>query len=446
MPSVQYKHYVLLLLTVVGVFNYLDRGVLALAMEPIKAEFELSDSQLGLMSGLAFAFFYAIAGVPIARWADRGHRKQVITLSAALCGGMLMLCSWAGSFAQLLIARVGVGVGESGCVPPAQSLISGYFNRSERPRAMAVYWLCGPISIIVSYLGGGWLIEQYGWRTTFMLIGIPGIILAIVVKFTLREPPLAQQNSKAVTQPPFKEVLSILCQGRALRYLVLAYCLSGFFLVGSAQWIPTFFIRSHGMEASQLGLWLGLGFGVGGLFFTYLGGHLATRYAPSKESVQMRWLAPLTVLCAGFYVLAFLTDNKILALVSVSIVGGGLVPMSSAPIYAAMQALVQDRMRAVALALIFMLSHLIGLGIGPLAVGFISDSLAQSYGQESLRYALILFSPGLLIGALLIWKAARTIEEDILIIESKHVSAQNQDSNAQTDNPHQSPDKTSTVI
>ena len=193
MNKTQYKNYLLILLTIVAAFNYVDRYVLSLMMEPIKQEFQLSDSQLGFLSGFAFALFYAVAGVPIARWADRGNRNIIVSITTGLWSVMLVLCGVVNNFTQLLLVRVGVAVGEAGCLPPAQSLIADYFDRSERPRAMAFYWLCSPLAIIIGYLGGGWLIEYVGWRFTFIVIGVPGILLALLVKFTLREPRLEQK-------------------------------------------------------------------------------------------------------------------------------------------------------------------------------------------------------------------------------------------------------------
>ena len=157
MPNLQYKHYLLALLTVVATLNFLDRFVLSLLLEPIKQDLKLSDTQLGFLTGFAFALFYAVAGIPIARWADRGNRNTIIFVTTALWSAMVALCGLVGNFTQLLLVRVGVGVGESGALPPAQSLIADYFDRTERPHAMAIYWMCAPISMIIGYLGGaGW--------------------------------------------------------------------------------------------------------------------------------------------------------------------------------------------------------------------------------------------------------------------------------------------------
>ena len=438
MTNFHYKHYMLVLLTVIGVFNYLDRNVLGLAMESIKQEFELSDGQLGLMSGFAFALFYAVAGIPIARWADRGNRNHVITLTTALWSVMIAVSGLVGNFYQLLLVRVGVAVGEAGCVPPAQSLISDYFDRAERPRAMSIYWMSSSLSTLVAFIGGGWLLGQVGWRVTFMIIGVTGVLLALLAKFTLREPRLAKgvsANSVAAVEveaePEVKpaslqHVVKTLWQGRAFRYLVIAFCIGYFFTTGIMVWIPAFFIRTHGMDVSELGVWLGLVVGVGGTVFTYLGGFLATRYAAKKERLQMRGVAIIFVLCFVLFALCYVSSSKFMALVFISIVLGGVIQLQFAPVYAAIQSLVEEKMRAIALALLLMFGNLIGLGLGPVAVGVLSDFLEPRFGQESLRYALLLFSPGYLWCAYYYWKAGNTIEEEIRILEENSESAKDE--------------------
>lgn len=433
MPKFQYKYYLLILLTVVATFNYLDRGVLALAMESIKQDFQLSDSQLGFMSGFAFALFYAIAGIPIARWADRGNRNHVVVLTTGLWSAMVAISGLVTSFTQLLLVRIGVGVGESGCVPPAQSLISDYFDRTERPRAFSIYWISAPLSMILSFLVGGWLIEQYGWRMTFIIIGVPGILLAVLVKFTLHEPRLkrlsdVQENitTKADNKgnpDSLKIVITTLLRKPAFRHLVFGFCIGYFFGVGIGVWIPTFFMRTHGMEASELGVWLAVTWGIVGMLFTFLGGVLATRYAANKEGLQMRCAAVVCLLCTVFHALCYLSTNKYIALVNVSVVVGVLIPVISAVVYSAIQSLVEERMRAVAMAFIFMLANLIGMGLGPMVVGILSDVLEPSFGQESLRYALLLFSPGYLWCAFHNWRVADTIEDEIRAIEKAHLMA-----------------------
>ena len=416
MRHFQYKHYLLALLTTVAVFNYLDRTVLSLLLEPIKEDLELSDSELGFLTGFAFAMFYAVAGIPIARWADRSNRNTVITATTALWSVMVAVCGLVISYTQLLLVRVGVAVGEAGCVPPAQSLIADYFDRVERPRAMAVYWLCYPVSMILGYLGGGWLADSIGWRMTFVVIGVPGVLLAILVKLSLREPRLKKTETFVVEQPSLKIVLATLWQQRSFRQIVTAFCLASFFGVGVVQWLPTFFIRSHDMEISEVGLWFAFAWGVCGMFGTYLGGALATRYAANKEALQIRVLAALCVLSGLLYAMVFLSPNPYLAMGFMSIVAA-LFGMFNGPIFSMIQSLVIDCMRSVALALTFLFANLLGFGLGPVAVGILSDLLSPKFGHESLRYSLVLFAPGYFWLAFHYWQVGNTIEADIRRVE-----------------------------
>ena len=434
MPKLAYKHYMLGLLTVVGAFNYLDRGVLSLIMEPIKQDFQLSDSQLGLLTGFAFALFYALAGIPIARWADRGNRNTVVFVTTALWSAMVALSGVVGNFTQLLLVRIGVAVGEAGCLPPAQSLIADHFDRSERPHAMAIYWLCSPISMLMAYLGGGWLVEFVGWRITFMVIGVPGILLAILVKFTLREPRLKQKATRVVEHPPFKKVLNTLWQQHSFRHIVMAFCVSYFFGAGIAVWMPTFFIRSYGMETGELGTWLALVYGVTGLFGTYLGGVLVNRYAACKEALQMRAVALVFILSGLLSVMVYLSSNKYIALALLAMIGI-IGALSNGSVFSAIQSLVNDRMRSVAIALLFLLANLIGLGLGPIAAGVLSDLLTPMFAQESLRYSLMVLSPGYLWVAYYYWKASNTIEADISKVELAAESIETQASTFETNTP-----------
>lgn len=418
MGKFQYKHYMLVLLTVIATFNYLDRFVLSLVMEPLKQEFQLSDSQLGFLSGFAFAIFYALAGIPIARWADQGNRNIIVSATTGLWSVMLVLLGMVGSYIQLLVVRVGIAVGEAGCVPTAQSLIAENFDRAERPKAMAFYWLCSPLAFVFGYLGGGWLVENLGWRITFIVIGIPGILLALLAKLTLREPRLENKQVTGELPPSFKKVLKTLWQRRTFRFILMAFCVSYFFYLGLSQWLPTFFIRSYGMTTGELGAWFALVWGGGGLVGTYIGGVLTSRYAANKEKLQMQACALTLGLSGGLYIMVFLSTDQYTAIGYMAL-AGVTTTMGNGAVFSAIQSLVNDQMRSVALAMIFLMANLIGFGLGPLATGVLSDLLAPTFGQESLRYALIAFSPGFLWVGFYYLKAAGTIEDDIRSIESK---------------------------
>ena len=425
MRKLEYKHQLLVLLTIIATFNYLDRYVLGMAMEPIKQELQLNDTQLGFLSGIAFAFFYAVAGIPIARWADWGNRKTIVTLTTGLFSAMVALCGLVANFAQLLLARVGVAVGEAGCLPPAQSLISDFFDRSERPGAMAIYWMCGPFSILIGFLAGGWLVENFGWRIAFFVIGVPGILLALLANCYLREPRLDRDTVEVDKKPTLRAVLTTLWRQRSFRSIVLAFCVSYFFSMGIIQWLPSFFVRSHGMSVSELGVWLAFAWGVFGLIGAYLGGVLPARYAPRKESLHMRGVAIAFAIGSLFFMLVYLSSDRYIALMCLAIVAT-LFSLINGAIFSAIQSLVDERMRSVALASIFLWSNLIGVGLGPLAVGALSDVLAPTLGQESLRYALVAFSPGYLWVAYYYWRAGDTIEADIRSVESGSMSSDQQ--------------------
>ncbi len=217
-----YKRYVLGLLLVVYASNFLDRQILAILLQPIKQEMGLSDTQLGLLSGIAFALFYATLGIPLARWADKHNRVNLISVCIAIWSGMTALTGMAGNFLQLLLARIGVGIGEAGCSPPAHSIIADYFAADTRAKAMAIYFLGLPLGSVLGYLLGGWINELYGWRIALLCVGLPGLVLAVVVRLTLREPPRGHADGIKETDqlaPSLKETLAGLWSNHSFRHL-----------------------------------------------------------------------------------------------------------------------------------------------------------------------------------------------------------------------------------
>lgn len=418
MKETTYKNYLLGILLLMGSVGIFERFVFALVLEPIKQDLQLSDSQLGLMTGIAFAAFYAIAGIPLARWADRGNRVTIAATAVGLVGLMVSLCGMVGSFFQLLLVRAGIAVGEAGTMPAAQSLIADYFDRSERPRAMAIYIMAYPISMIIGYLAGGWLVESFGWRQTFIMLGLPGILVALLVKFTLKEPRQLQQAVADSTEPTpdMSAVLKTLWEQRTFRHLFISFCVSYFFSMGTGQWLATFFIRSHGMGMAELGVWLALSWGVFGFIGGFLGGHWTTKYLARKEKLQMRLIAGQHALYGVLLLGVYLVPNKTVAL-SLLATGAFMISTVNGAVFAALQSLVNERMRAITVAIVFLFANLIGLGLGPFALGVASDLLTPRFGQESLRYALAFSCPGMLWVAFYYWQAAKTIEADIRAVE-----------------------------
>lgn len=430
MKSINYKSYLLVILLVTLASSGLDRVALGLLLQDIKVDLHLSDTQLGLLSGIAFALFYSVMGIPIARWADRGNRVTIISLTLALWSAMVALCGVATSFVQLLLIRVGVAVGEAGCIPPANSLIADHFTRAERPRAVAIYMLGAPLSIVLGYLLAGWLNEFYGWRATFIMLGSPGLLLAVLAWFTLREPRCMKAtmgapwmdaaSSPAQLQgtlspgpaPSVKEVCSALWSNNTFRHLVFGFSVGCFFSAGVGQWQPAFFIRSFGLQTGELGTWFALINGLGAMIGVYLGGELASRYAAGNERVQLKATA---ISLTGFGLLSFLTylsPNRYVAfgLMGVTAVG---VSTISGPLFATIQTLVPERMRAVAIATLYLFSNLIGSGLGPLAAGALSDALRAWAGVESLRYALLILCPGFFWAGWHMLRASGTVTSDV---------------------------------
>jgi MFS family permease len=413
--ATSYRNYLLTGLLVILVCNYVDRLALGLVLQDIKTDLHLTDTQLGFLSGIAFALFYSVMGVPIARWADRGNRAVIIALTAALWSVAVMLCGAAASFSQLLLIRVFVAVGEAGCTPPAFSLIADYFNRAERPRAAAIYGLGGPLSTIVGFFFAGWLNQLYGWRITFVVLGAPGLLLAALAYFTFTEPRRSrgeQDVRQRAHEPGLREVCATLWSSVTFRHLLLCLAVMFFFIYGILQWLPTMMIRSFSLTGAQLGTSLAVTFGVAGVLGAYLGGELATRYAPQNERLQLRALG-LSISGAG--VLSFIAYLSTSSVVVLGLTGLAMLALNTVngPLFATIQTLVPERMRAVAFSLVYLVANLVGMGLGPLAAGILSDAMQPWAGNESLRYALLILSPGYLWAAWHAWQASRTVARDL---------------------------------
>lgn len=413
-----YRWYALTTLSAVYMLNLVDRGLVAVLLQPIKQDLHLSDTQLGFLTGIAFSLFYAILGIPIARWADRGNRVTITAMAIALWGVTVMSCLFVGSFVQMVFARMAAAVGESGCKPPTYSLVGDYFPEpSRRARAMSIYLSGSAVATLVSFIGGGWLNEHFGWRMTFCLMGFPGLLLAVLVKLTLVEPRTlaAKRDDEKLLRPSVSATLSVLWNRRACRHLCIALVVLFMLGQGFTPWYAAFMIRSHGMSTAEAGLWLGLVFSLGGFAGTLLGGYVASRWFSDNDRGQMR-LCAATVAAISPCFVAFLTlPGRTTALLS-------LIPLIVAytfflgPVYALLQRLVEDEMRATLLALVMLLANLIGAGIGPQIVGILSDLLHAALGQDSLRYAMLLMSAVAFWAAYHIWLAGRTVRDDLSLV------------------------------
>lgn len=397
-----YRWYVVWLLFIVYVLNFVDRQILTILMEPIRKEFNFSDMQLGLLGGLAFAVLYSTLGIPIARLADRKNRVTIISISLFVWSLFTVLTGRAQNFLQLFAARVAVGIGEAGCTPPAYSIIGDYFEKTRRTTAVAIYSMGIYGGVFVGYLVGAQVAEEYGWRMAFYVVGLPGIVLALIVKLTLREPPrgFAEGVVTAATPPPVREVLSKLLTKSTFWHLSLATALHAFVGYGVNGFHPSFLIRSHGLGVGEAGTILAIVSAVSGVGGTWFGGWLADKLTKSTGDVRWQLWTPgiATLLNVPAAILAYsLADkNPVIAMLFVSLVFG---VMYLGPSYATMQRLVDVRERALGSAVLLLIVNLIGLGLGPTLVGFVSDLFRNSFiadgmaqelaRSEGLRWSLI---------------------------------------------------------
>ena len=387
-----YRRYILGLLLAVYIFNFLDRQILAVLLQSIKLEFSFTDTQLGLLGGLAFAVFYSVLGIPIAWLADRFNRRNIIAVALCLWSAMTAVCGLTTGFTSLFLARVGVGVGEAGGLPPSYSLISDYYPPQRRGTAMAVMGMGIPLGVLTGFLVGGWVNEFFGWRTAFMVVGTPGVLLALLLRFTLREPPRGQYDD-ARTQdqaPTLLATFRFLWKRPSCHHLCLAAALYGLSGWGAGIWQPSFFMRTHGMNSAEAGTWLAFVFGLSGATGAFLGGVIGDHvYRRTGDPRWYMWISGTGILVAiPFVFMVYLWPTPVPALLFL-IVPTVLGHMYLGPVMAMLLGIAGARRRALASALYGFIINLVSMGLGPLSVGMLSDYLQPDYGADSLRYAIL---------------------------------------------------------
>jgi predicted MFS family arabinose efflux permease len=417
-PYAQQKtaYYTLGLLTVVYSFNFIDRQLLAILQESIKAELSLSDGQLGLLTGFAFAVFYVTAGIPIARWADNSNRRNIVSLALFIWSFMTALSGMAQNYVHLLLARIGVGVGEAGGSPPSHSIISDVFPPEKRASALGFYSMGVNIGILFGFLFGGWLNEFFGWRVAFMVVGIPGILLAILVRYTMEEPVRGMAEQRTISDDvshSTMDIFRLLWSRMTFRHLALGAALNAFAGYSSSSWTASFFIRSHGMSTGELGTWLALILGLGGAIGVFFGAYLADRLAP-RDKRWYAWLPALAgIIAVPFAAAIYLVENAYVAL-AIAAVPGLLHNVYLGNTLAVTHGLVGLRMRAMSSAVLFFILNIIGLGAGPWMVGMLSDYLTPSLGAEALRHAMLYLLPAMLVwSSVHFYLGSKTLREDL---------------------------------
>jgi MFS family permease len=423
----RYRYFVVWSLCVVYLFNQADRQIFAVLQQPIKEAFHLSDGQLGLVGGTAFALFYVTLGIPIARRADRSDRVDIISVSLAFWSLFTAVTSLVQGFWQLLIARVFVAVGEAGCNPPSYSIISDYFNAERRATAISIYSLGSSGGSILGLMVGSSIAQAYGWRTALLVMGLPGLILAVIVKRTLREPPrgYSDPTGRPVEPGSFNAVLRRLWGKRTFRNLGFAGALVAIAANGVGGFYSVWLIRAQHLSLAETGRWLTLASILGGLSGTFLGGKLAD--VLTNRNQDARWLmwVPTSALVLNVPVglLLFTASGKglIFALLTFNIALG---LSYLAPTVTATQRLSVANERALAAAVFFFVMNLLGLGLGPLIAGHLSDywreyflahgAAAAKASADGIRYALMCMLAAPVIAIVFYMRAARTARDELV--------------------------------
>ncbi len=409
------RRYAMVVLALVYMFNFIDRQILAILLPAIRDEFGVSDTVLGFLAGPAFVVFYVILGIPIARFADRSNRRNLVAVALAVWSGMTALSGFAMNIWQLTLARIGVGIGEAGCSPAAHSMIADLYPPEQRSTAMGFYTLGISAGIMLAYLAGGWVVEHIGWREAFFIVGIPGVVLAVVVRLTVVEPQRGASENRVDSgrQPSLLEVLRFLLQRRSSVHMGIAAGLSAFVGYSVINWMPSFIIRSFGMGTANLGFWLGIIVGIFGGIGFFFGGFIADRIGKTGQQRAFRFLALSMVLAAAANAVVFLSPSIAWCL-ALFVVPTIISNFYLAPVLAQAQGLVSLRMRAMASALMLLVINTIGLGLGPLLTGALSDLLDDRYGSESMRYSLLIVCVIVLPWAAWhYYRAGQTLEGDL---------------------------------
>jgi predicted MFS family arabinose efflux permease len=391
--------------------NQLDRQLMSIVLEPVRREFALSDVQLGLLSGLAFAALYTTLSIPAAVWAVSHNRRNLIAAAAAVWGGMTMLCGAAQSFTQLFLARLGVGVGEAGGMPPAHAMISDLYRPGERATAMAV-WAAGiNVGVFLAFMFGGLIAQRFGWRMAFIAAGGMTVLFAVLTRLTVREPVRALDPAPAMRSlAQVRESCRLMWRDAVLRHVCCGAIITATVGYGALTWIPSYLVRSHHMDLAAIGFYLACAVGIGGALGSWLGG----RYSDVLRRRDIRWslwlVAVLFIGSKPFSIAFYLLDHTAAAL-AVFIVPAAIGAVFMGPSIAVLHDRVPAARRPIASAIFLLLVNFIGLGLGPLVTGAMSQFAFPGHGEDSLRYALVVMQIAGVWGGLHYWLAGRNFGE-----------------------------------
>lgn len=415
-PTPRYRRYVLTMLVIVYTMNFLDRQILAILATPVKADLGLTDGEYGMLGGLAFAILYSTLGIPIAWLADRSSRRRIIAWALGLWSAMTAMCGLASSFWQMFAARVGVGIGEAGGVAPSYSMIADYFPRQQRARALAIYSLGIPLGMSIGIIAGGLLAAAINWRTAFITVGVAGLVLAPIFRFTVRDPARGGMDQAAAAivpagPPPFLRVARTLLAKPTFWLLAFGAAASSVCGYGIGFWLPSFFQRSYELSLVETALFYGSLTLVGGGLGILGGGILADRLGTRSRSAYPRIPAVAFLISMPCFFLAVNSSNLVLAF-ALFLIPTGLNLMWLGPILTAIQHLVPGNMRTTASAMFLLINNLVGIAGGLWFFGAVSDVLRAHYGAESLRYAIYIGLGFYLVASTLFFLGSRTIKRD----------------------------------
>jgi len=406
--------YALVMLTIIYSLNFLDRTVITILIDPIKRDYHLSDKTMGFISGFGFVIFYSILAAPVARWADRGNRRSIVTWGLVIWSGMTALAGMARNAVQLTLSRFGVGVGEAAGTAPSSSMISDFFPGTRRSTAMAVYQL-GPV--LGGSLGafiGGWVNQRYGWHQAFLVAGVPGLLVALIFRLSVKEPARGRSEAKRVDtgQQKFWETLRFMARQKCYLVLLIGFCFTTFTQFGFGTWAAPFLGRIHHLSSRDLGTFIGTIRFWAGLGGTLIGGYLSDW--TGRRNV--RWRIYVSAICSILAfpgVLLFVFSRSLLwCAVGFTIVSAAS-PVHVGPIVAVSHSVVKVGMRAFATSVIYLLSELLGLGLGPFLIGVFNDHYGFRLGVDVIRYSMSSAALTTLMGGLLFALAARWLERDM---------------------------------
>jgi predicted MFS family arabinose efflux permease len=415
-----YRYYVLIMVTLVSMINIADRLIMSILMEDIKADFQLSDTQVGLLVGLAFALFYALMSFPIARWADIGNRKNILSLAVILWSGMTALCGAAAGFYSLFLARLGVGVGEAGGSPPTYSLIADYFKPSERARAMGVYMVGAALGTGGGLIIGGILGEMLGWRKTFLVLGIPGVLLGVLFFFSVKEPQRGRLDAggeKDKQAQAIKKTLKSLAANSIFIRISMSFAMLTMIGYAMAFWLAPIMLRNFDIPLSKVGLYLGLTYIAAGIPAPLIGGYF-TDYMAKRDARWRAWIPAIAIIIVAVALWFCVMASSFEVFISCFVVAYFVFMIPQGATLSVLQSSLGAGERAVGSSFALMINSLMGAALGPLLVGILSDSLSAEYGVKSLNYALIWVCIGAsIIGCFYyLWTAqamSAELEEDI---------------------------------